>query len=225
MLYVWRKCHVWAVFVDLPFVCRLRCLRGSVGWPGGRRLVAPTPPRSVGAGLLDLAKYKGAEVWLRRFLLRPSLSIGLDLAFLITVPGVGTRLPKSREGRFLTCIEDKCTPQEITKGHIFCLLTWWGLVVIQYQICNWLVVYGCSWTASCSVCKRMREKGQIWVSLLISVVFKTTKLSQVVSHSTHLVKGWWTVEYMDSYVRIPMQLWTCTNQMAEQEVKSMLSVK
>lgn len=82
------------VFMDWPFVCRLRCLRGAGCCPPGRRLVAPTPSRSVETGLLDLAKYIGAEVWLRRFLLWPSLSIGLDLAFLLMVPGVGNRLPK-----------------------------------------------------------------------------------------------------------------------------------
>lgn len=125
ILYWWRKCRVWAVFVDLPFVCRLRCLRGSGGWPGGRRLVAPISPWSVVAGLLDLAKNKGADVWLRRFLLRLSLSIGLDLAFLLMGPGVGTGLPKSREGRQLTCMEDKCTPQE-NVSCLFTYLVWIG---------------------------------------------------------------------------------------------------
>ena len=83
--------------MDLPFVWRLRCLRGTGCCPPGRRLVAPTPSRSVEAGLFDLAKYIGADVWLRRFLLWPSLSIGLDLAFLLIVPGVGTKLLKPRK--------------------------------------------------------------------------------------------------------------------------------
>lgn len=125
ILYWWRKCRVWAVFVYLPFVCRLRCLRGSGGWPGGRRLVAPTSPRSVVVGLLDLAKNKGAEVWLRRFLLRMSLSIGLDLAFLLISPVVGTGLPKSRDERQLTGIEDTFTPQE-NISCLFIYLVWIG---------------------------------------------------------------------------------------------------
>lgn len=140
------------VFVDLPFVCRLRCLRDTVCWPPGRRLAVPTPSGSVGAGLLDLAKYKGAEVWLRRFLPRLSLSIILDLAFLIIVLDVGTRLPKSREGRLLSYIEDTCLLQEDIS--YFVPLTCCGLVVTQCQNCSWLVVYGGGRTASWNVCER-----------------------------------------------------------------------
>lgn len=93
------KCSVWVVFVDLPSACTLRCLRGSGCCPPGRRLADPTPSRSEGGSLLGLAKYNGAEVWLRRFLKRPSLSVALDLAFLLMVTGVGTKLPRSREER------------------------------------------------------------------------------------------------------------------------------
>lgn len=99
-LCVRRKCHAWVLCLwILPFACRPRRLRETVCWPPGRRLAAPPPSRSVGAGLLDLEKYKGAEVWLRRFLPRPSLSIILDLAFLLIVLGVGNRLPISWGGR------------------------------------------------------------------------------------------------------------------------------
>lgn len=80
-----------------PLGCRLRCLRDIV-CPPGRRLAVPASSRSGGTGLLDLAKDKGAEVWLRRFRPRPSLSIILDLAFLLMVLGVGKRLPKSWKG-------------------------------------------------------------------------------------------------------------------------------
>lgn len=106
--------------VNLPFARRLRCLRGTGGWPGASRLVAATSPRSVVDGLLDLAKYKGAEVWLRRFLLRPSFSIGLDLAFLLMGPGVGTGLSEFREGRQLAHNNGTFALQE----NIYCLLTY-----------------------------------------------------------------------------------------------------
>ena len=70
----------------------------------------------------------------------------------------------------------------------------------------------------------VREKAQNLVTdIHYALMLWVSKL--LVSYSTHLVQGWWTVEYMDSCVRIPAQLWTCTNQTAVQEVKSVHQIK
>lgn len=94
---VQRSVHVLVYLLIWPLGWRLRCLRDAV-CPLGKRLAVPASSRSGGTGLLDLANDKGAEVWLRRFRPRPSLSIILDLAFLLIVLGVGKRLPKSWKG-------------------------------------------------------------------------------------------------------------------------------
>lgn len=58
--------------------------------------------------------------------------------------------------------------------------------------------------------------------LVVCFAFQNTKLIVVVSNFTHLVQWWLTVE--DSCVRIPLLLWTWTNQMAVQEFKSRFNI-
>lgn len=123
-----------------PLGVRLRCLRDAV-WPPGRRLAVPPSSRSGGTGRLDLAKDKGAEVWLRRLRPRPSLSVIRDLAFLLMVPGVGKRPPRSWKEPWAYRGRTSAGDGVVTWSR-----TWSRLVGARGQHRHRLVVYSRSWT-------------------------------------------------------------------------------